>query len=223
MNAYLLLEGKRTEMKLYPRWFSILLPHLTRVLTPDEVIKNNYYMISGEGFPSLLNNHLRNSVLDINNNPNFDYFIIVLDSEELTIGEKIDEVKTFVQRERININSEFRIIVQNRCIESWLLGNRRIFIRQPQNAKLREFVASYDVYQNDPELSGKHIDYETHAQFHYDYLRFIFEERNISYTKRNPSHAGSKQYFNQIIRRIERNNDHLQSFQTFLEICKELS
>jgi hypothetical protein len=222
MNAYLLLEGKRTEMKLYPQWFSILLPHFTRAYTPDEARANNYFLISGEGFPSLLDNHLRNSVLDINNNPHFDYFIIILDSEELTINEKIGEINTFIHREGIKINCNFRIVVQNRCIESWLLGNKKIFVRNPQSEKLKEYIDFYNVCQKDPELSGKHTDYETHAQFHYDYLRLIFNERNISYTKKNPHQAGSLPYFNQLIRRIRENNDHLQSFQTFLRICEEL-
>lgn len=28
MNIYFLVEGKRTEMKVYPKWLSILIPNL---------------------------------------------------------------------------------------------------------------------------------------------------------------------------------------------------
>lgn len=53
MNLYFLVEGV-TERKLYPKWINYLLPSLTRVFSPDEAEQNNYYLISGGGFPSLL-------------------------------------------------------------------------------------------------------------------------------------------------------------------------
>ena len=66
MNIYFLVEGKRTEMKVYPKWLSHLVPNLKRVDAYQNVESNNYYIFSGNGFPSLLDNHLRNCIEDIN-------------------------------------------------------------------------------------------------------------------------------------------------------------
>ena len=67
MNIYFLVEGKRTEMKVYPKWLSYLVPQLQRVNAHQNVKDNNYFMFSGNGFPSLPHNHLRNAIEDINN------------------------------------------------------------------------------------------------------------------------------------------------------------
>lgn len=37
MNIYFLVEGKRTERKVYPAWLAYLLPELQRVQSYDEV------------------------------------------------------------------------------------------------------------------------------------------------------------------------------------------
>jgi hypothetical protein len=48
MNLYFLVEGKRTEKKVYPAWLAHLLPELQRVQNYDQVNQNNYYLFSGE-------------------------------------------------------------------------------------------------------------------------------------------------------------------------------
>lgn len=45
------IEGKRTEKKVYPAWLSILTPHLKKVNIAGDVSDDNYYLISGEGYP----------------------------------------------------------------------------------------------------------------------------------------------------------------------------
>ena len=92
MNIYFLVEGKRIEMKVYPKWLSYLVPELQRSTTFDTVAQNNYFIFSGNGFPSLLNNHLRNCVIDINNAGNYDYFVICLDADEQSIDACRQEV-----------------------------------------------------------------------------------------------------------------------------------
>lgn len=39
MNLYFLVEGKRTERKVYPAWLAYLLPELKQVKNYDEVEK----------------------------------------------------------------------------------------------------------------------------------------------------------------------------------------
>ena len=45
MNIYFLVEGNRTEKKIYPQWLTYLVPKLKRVKYHDEVTSNNYYLI----------------------------------------------------------------------------------------------------------------------------------------------------------------------------------
>ena len=65
MNIYFLVEGRRTEKKVYPKWISYLIPELSEIKDPSIANGNNYYLFNGNGFPSILDNHLRNSVKDI--------------------------------------------------------------------------------------------------------------------------------------------------------------
>ncbi|MDV2999865.1 MAG: hypothetical protein N5P05_001471 [Chroococcopsis gigantea SAG 12.99] len=51
MNIYFLVEGNSTERKIYPKWLEYLIPELMRVDYHDQVDNNNYYLISGEGYP----------------------------------------------------------------------------------------------------------------------------------------------------------------------------
>lgn len=94
MNLYFLVEGRRTEMRLYPRWLSRLLPHFTRVDYPDMVTKNNYFLISGDGYPRLLDVALQNAVRDVNAAQNYDYLILCLDADEATVAERTAEVES---------------------------------------------------------------------------------------------------------------------------------
>ena len=54
MNLYFLVEGKRTENKVYPAWLKHLLPELQQVKNFDEVDKNNFYLFSANGYPSII-------------------------------------------------------------------------------------------------------------------------------------------------------------------------
>jgi len=56
MNVYFLVEGRRTEKKIYPKWLSHLVPELTKVDFFEDVKEFNYKLFSGFGFPHLLHN-----------------------------------------------------------------------------------------------------------------------------------------------------------------------
>ncbi|WP_286964725.1 hypothetical protein, partial [Flavobacterium sp. UBA4854] len=92
MNIYILVEGRRTEKKVYPKWMSLLVPKITEVKHPTQVVDKNYYIFNGNGFPSLLDNHLRNAVEDVNNIKLFNYFVICLDSEEDSVAQRKQQV-----------------------------------------------------------------------------------------------------------------------------------
>lgn len=224
MNLYFLVEGRRTEMRLYPRWLSQLLPHFTRVDYPDMVTKNSYFLISGDGYPRLLDVALQNAVRDVNAVQNYDYLILCLDADEATVAERAAEVDSHRAElaEPLADATTFRIIVQNRCVETWLLGNRAILPRQPQDAVLRSYIDFYDVRASDPEGMGVAPGFDLHAEFHLAYLKAVFVERNIHYSKNNPGSAGDESHLQQLRLRTQQQPQALRSLQTLFELCDKI-
>jgi len=224
MNIYFLVEGKRTEKKVYPKWLSLLVPELVRVQSFDSVVTNNYYIFSGNGFPSLLDNHLRNCIDDINNTNKYDYFVICLDADEQDIPVCKQEIFDFIEKEQIflNQNTKFEIVVQNKCLETWFLGNPKIFKGNPNSVFLQECVSFYNVKTDDPELMTKLPDFNGSVSiFHSSYLQELFAEKNIQYSKRNPQSVTEEYFLKELIKRNERTG-HIQSFKYFIEFCKAI-
>lgn len=223
MNIYFLLEGKRTEKKVYPNWLSILAPNINRIENPYQVDSNNYYIISGKGFPALLNNHLKNSIDEVNEIQKFDYLVIALDADEETVGFRKNEVHQFIKENNLELkNSKLKIIVQNRTIETWFLGNRKVFKPQPNDTELSDYIKFYNVSINDPELMGIHRNFNNHAHFHHAYLTKMLKERNINYTKNHPRDVIEEHYVNELKERIKYEPTQLNSLQIFFDFCEEI-
>ena len=222
MNIYFIVEGRRTEKKVYPAWLSHLIPNLNRVNWAYEASENNYYLFNGDGFPALLHNHLRNSMDEVNDLGNYNYLALILDVDESSIQGRIDEVHLFIKKENLVLNNtELIIIPQNRCIESWFLGNSKIFKNNPQSNDLSDYVKFYDVKQNDPEKMGVFDDFNTHSQFHAEYCTEFLRERNIRYSKTRPNGVVEKEYLNCLIKRANETS-HLDSFKIFLGFCERI-
>ncbi len=167
--------------------------------------------------------HLQNAIEDINQSGDFDYLVLNLDADESSVQDRIDEVNNFLNDNKITLTkAKLVLIIQYKCIETWLLGNRRIIKQNPISQELRDYKLFYDVKNEDPENMGKIDGFNTHSQFHFAYLKEIFRERNLSYSKANPSEAMKKSYLNQLLNRVEKFPSHLQTFQVFLEFCEEI-
>lgn len=224
MNLYFLVEGKQTEKKIYPKWLSILLPEITKVGFFDDVESYNYKLFSGDGFPHLLHNHLKASIEDVNDSGSYDYFVICLDSDDFSVSERVLEITDFMEEQNLVLenSTQLKIIVQQKCIESWLLGNRKIFKQNPQNEDLLDSIKFFDVSTNDPEIMEKPDNFVgTTADFHFSYLRNMLKVRNISYTKRYPRDVIEKHYLEELIQRTNESN-HLKTFRYFIDFCSEL-
>jgi hypothetical protein len=225
MNVYFLVEGRRTESRLYPAWIAHLVPHLTRVYAFSDAVANNFYLISADGQPSITGQELVNAVREVEEANSYDYLVVVLDAEELTVAEKIAEVERAIKdaetHEGLFMRStRLAVVVQHRCIETWLLGNRRIFTRTPQDPDLMDFVSHYNVMNDDPEAMPCHRRFKLHAKFHFEYLRAIFRERGLTYSKSRPGMTADAAYLEELIRRIQDCPRHLASFSRFLELCR---
>ena len=223
MNIYFLVEGNSTEKKIYPKWLEYLIPNLKRVKYYDQVKNNNYYLISGEGYPNILHDGLDNAVDKIRETKKYDYLVICVDADEETVEDRGNYIDNFMQEKNINLGeTKVEIIIQNRCIETWLLGNKKIFnSRQPLTKTLSNYVDYYDVSQNDPEIMGKY-NMRNHADFHYEYLREVFRAKNRVYSKKYPKDAKEKYYFEQLQRRVQDQPEDLKTFQVFLEFCERV-
>lgn len=221
MNLYFLVEGRRTERKVYPKWLSYLLPELTQVNSYDTVDINNYYLISAEGYPSIIYDSIPDSIEDINSIGKYDYFVVCLDADENTVGEREKEIYDFIDSEKLELNrAKMAIVVQNRCFETWFLGNRKIYTRNPPK-DLLEYTRYYDVSVDDPELMGRG-DRTHHTHFHQAYLDALFEAKNIKYSKTKPKYVLEKYYLNELLKRIEYRPQHLRSFGKFIGLCEEI-
>jgi len=223
MNLYFLVECL-TERKLYPKWLECLLPSFTRVFSPGEAYENNYYLISGGGFPSLLDNHLTSSVQDIADSGNYDYLILALDADEMAVHDKVEEVTARLADESMTLYPcELKIVIQNRCIETWLLGNRIVFSRNPTAEALIGCIRFYNVFDNDPELMFKPVTFEESVStFHYEYLRVMLAERNIRYSKKYPKDALEPYYVEQLKNRLRQTPGHLNTLEDFFDFCTSI-
>ena len=120
MNVYFLVEGK-TERKVYPNWLKYLAPQLKRVDFPSDVLEDSYYLISGGGFPSILDNHLVDSAADVNASGKFDYFVLALDTDEVSATEKMEEVEEFITNHKVVFNNCEVVILPQR-LSAWRHG-----------------------------------------------------------------------------------------------------
>lgn len=175
MNVYFLVEGAKTEVKIYPQWLSYLVPNLSRVDFAHQAVNNNYYLMSGMGSPRILHIELANAVAEINELDNYDYLVLVIDADDMSEQEKIEEVKKFTIDNNIILNSNCHlcIIAQKYCIETWFLGNKKVFSKTPnKKSDFYKHAKFYDVSQENPELMDKPEWFNFSASiYHETYLK----------------------------------------------------
>jgi hypothetical protein len=230
MNLYLLVEGRRTEPRLYPAWLGWLMPSLRQVSMLSDVDDNTYVIVSGYGYPSY-HKRIHQTLADIADAPGLiDRYIVCVDAEELTLEERRAMVWDEVKRADVetsvrarNPNLKIDVVVQDCCIETWLLGNSKFMRRNPNSAQLAQWKKFYDVSIFDPEKMPMHSGYITRASFHEVYLRAMISERgDCSYSKRNPGVTLDRAYLDALIERWEK-TAHISSFGHLLNLIKELT
>ncbi len=222
MSIYCLLEGKETERKIYPRWFEHIMPHYKPVNKVEEAKENNYYIDSAHGQP--LWNELARAIKTINEFPQYKYLLLCMDSERLSVEEVIAEAKNELQRRNTKTCfAKLVYIIQNRCFETWLLGNREIVKPHLKREAFQKYIEFYDVSKADPELMGKPDwckirNQNAVTRFHHEYLKAIMPK----YSKSSPNEVQSKEFLIELINRIQDKPEHLQSFQRLVNFCNSL-
>ena len=112
-----------------------------------------------------------------------------------------------------------RLIIQNFCLETWALGNRKIVPLSRTNRRLRFYKRTHHVGKLDPEdLPALPAENLNRAQFAERYLRTMVNQkyRNLTCTKSNPSILLGQPYFDQLKKRLA-NTGHIASFTDFLD------
>ena len=148
----------------------------------------------------------------------------------MTVDElRADILMSLELNKNINVSGiELVVVIQNRCIETWLLVNQNFILTQATNIPLKysELFLTYrnydDVRNQDPELMGIYNGSKsiTYAQFHKEYLKSVFKARGLSYSKGNSKEVGEKFYLDELIRIITVQPNHLNSFQYFFSVIK---
>lgn len=222
MNLYFLVEGRRTERTVYPAWLSHLRPELKKVQFAKDAQENNFYLISGEGYPSVINTHLGNAVKDMNSLPQYNYLFLVLDAEDSGIDSLNTHIDSVMKTQRLELSYARLVrIFQDKCIETWFLGNRKLFVRNPKDQTLKDYISFYNAAELDPELMPKYEGFSNTAKFHQNYLDKIFQEREIHFSKNKPGAVCEKGFLDELIRRSEE-TDHLKSFQNFIREVRQI-
>jgi hypothetical protein len=199
VKLYLLVEGEQTEKKLYRAWLNHCFPQLAEVAQPADLATNSFFMLAGMGYPSYLDRIPR--ALEDAARYGADHLFICIDSEELSYEERRQEVQgvldTAVSRLQgtgLHHQGQRHIIVATCCIESWLLGHKKLVPRNPPSQELAAFKSFYDVSVADPERMGRPEGYLTRASFHLEYLREVFRHHDKAYSKLNPGIAKEPHY-----------------------------
>ncbi len=214
MNIYLVVEGK-AERIVYPAWISIVNSSLSQVQIISDVVSNNYYLISGMGYPYYFD-VIRDAISDINDLQIFDRLVVAVDSEDMSYAEKASEIKAFLDSHPCKV--PIHTIIQHFCFETWALGNRKLVRRHAHDIRLREYINIHDVITLDPALLPELPQYDwNRAQFAYKYLKAAINERNcnIGYSKGSPRFVTHHKFFNEIQKRVQ-SSEHISSFKDFI-------
>lgn len=226
MNIYFLVEGEKTEPKVYPQWLRHLVPQLSRVVFAHEAGINNYYLMSGMGSPRLLTDELANSIAEINELGNYDYLVLVIDADDMSEQEKIEEINHFIIDNNIVLNSSchLHVIAQKYCIETWFLGNKKVYTKTlGKQSAFYNHANFFDVSQQDPESMPKPEYFENSVSIYHEiYLIKMLAEKHIRYSKANPREVGEVHYLEQLQKRVKETN-HLSSLRSFFNFCEYIS
>lgn len=217
MNYYIVVEGS-VEKKVYAKWIPLINPSLKQIHTLDNTTQDTFIIFDGGGYPSILG-MIDDGIADLAGLEKDYRLVIVIDSEEMTRQEKLDEIETYVKNKIIGLAIDYKIIVQHFCFETWALGNRRIVSSNPSNPELVKYLKHFHVRKYDPELlTTISVNHGNRAQFAETYLRKLLQQKfHQTYTKRNPEAVTHPSYLKELIKRHQ-DSGHIESFNELLSV-----
>lgn len=226
MNFYMVVEGEVGEKQVYGNWIPYVNPALRCALTINDVTEDSFYIISGGGYPNLLE-VIDSAVEDMSilvrqGTAIFDRLVIAVDSEEESHNLKYKEIDSIVldSLARLRLSHlDYKIIVQHFCLETWALGNKRLVTNNIKQVELGELINHHNVAKYDPELlTPKDPESMNRAQTATKYLKLLLNNKNksLTYNKGNPGALLHMKYFEQIKQRAD-DTGHIPSFKSFID------
>lgn len=223
MSLYVVVEGERTEPRLYRAWLPMILPGLDEVRRIEDAGEHAFFLISGYGYPNYLE-RIAAAIDDIRNSEGrFTHLLVCVDAEEAGHDERLAEVEHAIQSRGCPVSST--VIVADCCIEAWLLGNRKFVRNAPHDPELGQLLRHHDVRELDPEGMPPHPNHRNRASLCLRYIQVAFRERQQRYSKRNPGFAASTPYFEALCERAQATPTsgprHLRSFARLLTLPEQ--
>ena len=225
MNFYIVVEGY-TEKSVYSAWLSIIASAYEKIDNAWDVGENKYYLFCAGGIPYIFK-HVKNAVLDINSinskgGARYDYLLVCLDTEEESRDYILGRINDELQSNHVALqDAELMVFEHKVCMETWFLGNQKVFKDNPEGLEYRDFVRFYNVGISNPEemVNMNPDKFPTTAKFHLKYLKKMLEERQMTYTKTNTKEIQKDDYLRQLIKRYEETG-HIATFGSWYEFVK---
>ena len=184
MNLLFLVEGEKTEPRIYNSWLKFFFSDIQAVARPEDMTGNTFRIISGRGYHQMLG-RIEACILDLENYPKIDHLIICVDSENEAYQSRFEEVAKEINKiialapELSSVKHKIHIIIQHRCIETWALGNNELTggissLSPDQKIEYQIFREHYDVALKDPESMDEyppHKSFGGRQKFHQKYFR----------------------------------------------------
>lgn len=225
MNLYFLLEDSKSFFYVFPKWMKIILPQFSEINALAKFCNNDkcFLIESGFGYPSIKNYFEQSLCTIVENNIPLDYFIICWDTDARANDEVELDLSDFKNIfSKYPSSFELRLLVINRCFETWLLGNRQVYLSSCTKEKMLPFIEFYNVGKYDPEKMYAPVD-ESIANYHYKYLQEMLRNScpKKNYSKGRPLAVSTKEYYEELYSRIS-DTDDLNTFRTFIEFLKSI-
>jgi len=240
VNLLFLVEGEKTEPKVYRAWLKHLFPDLIFVNRAEDMMGNTCRIIAGNGYPNMVSkpknssapSRLEACLMDIKNFNNVYHFFFCVDSEDYSYSERFDEVKSKLEilksdHKIDDSKTEIHLIIQNCCFETWALGNAEISqkcARIKTSTTWSDFQNHYDILLNDPEnlssFPAGH-SFRNKATLHRRYLVEYLAEFGLSYRKKDPKVVAEKHYLESLQKRCK-NTEHLPSLRLLFDIWENV-
>ena len=225
MNLYFLVEGD-AETTIYPIWIDYFLESkmsLCEIYT--DVVANHYVMVNGRG-RKIWNSDsspIKAAIDEINNNPVFDYLVIVVDADFKTIEERKSDIQTRINEATNTLpnNCKLKLIIQNRCFETWFCGHIDHFLtaKASSNKNIKSYVDAYDVALLDPELMPS-LNHLPIGRYHFAFLHHMLL---LKYSKSSANRILDIPYLERLIKRRKvETPTHLDTFDEVLMLFDEL-
>lgn len=150
MKLYLLVEGEQTEKKLFRAWLKHCFPRVTEVFQPADLTPDSFFLLAGMGYPS----YLQRIPQALEDAARFgaEHLFVCIDAEDRSYEQRrtevagiLEQAATALQRRGLQFIGHLHVIVADCCVESWLLGHRRLVPRQPTDENLLRLKGFYDV------------------------------------------------------------------------------